>query len=82
MYSCILNIFRCYGPRKYIVSSDPKYEMVGKILQYSLCIMPSQCKMTLCRSQCKMMSLCAVSSRELKKRDLRWADLFCNYYHI
>jgi hypothetical protein len=62
---------RCYDPRKYILSPDPKYEMVGKILQYSLCtcIMTSQCKMTsLCRSQCKLMSLCAVSSRELKKR--------------
>jgi hypothetical protein len=34
-----------------------------KIFQYSLCIMTSPCKMTfLCRLQCKMMSLCAVSS--------------------
>jgi hypothetical protein len=72
--------FRCYDPRKYILSSDTKYEMVGKIPRYSLCIMTSQCKMTsfcTCRPQCKMMSLCAV-----KKTDLRWADLFCNYYHI
>jgi hypothetical protein len=52
-----------------ILSSNTKYEMVGKIPRYSLCIMTSQCKMTLLnRSQCKMMSLCTVSSRELKKQ--------------
>jgi hypothetical protein len=45
--------------------------------------MMSQCKMILlCRLQCKMVLLCAVPSRELKKTDLRWADLFYNYYHI
>jgi hypothetical protein len=33
MYSCNtlhFKYFRCYGPRKYILPSDPKYEMVGK----------------------------------------------------
>jgi hypothetical protein len=26
-----INYFRCYGPQRYnILSSDPKYEMVGK----------------------------------------------------
>jgi hypothetical protein len=53
----------------YILYLDTKYEMVGKISRYSLCIMTSQCKMTpLCRSQCKILSLCAVSSRELTKQ--------------
>ena len=74
MYSCStlhFKYFRCYGPRKYILSSDPNYEMVGKNTAVQSIIMTPQCKMTsLCRSQCKnlMMSLCAVSSRELKKR--------------
>jgi hypothetical protein len=80
---CISNILHVVVLQNILLSSDPKYEMVGKILHYSLCIMMSQCKMTsLCRSQCKMMSLCAVSSRGLKKRYLRWADLFFKYFHI
>jgi hypothetical protein len=72
MYSCStlhVKYFRCWGPQKYISSSNTKHEIEGKTSRYSLRIMKSQCKMILmCRSQYRMMSLCAVSSRELEKQ--------------